>query len=68
MIYQSNVAQMKYPKDAPEMQSFFDAVPQVQRLAESSPGFIWHELNEDDSTIAKSLGLISLSTYPLGRA
>ena len=28
MIYQFNVAQMKYPKDAPDMQSFFNAVPQ----------------------------------------
>ena len=48
------------------MQSFFDAVPQVQRLAESSPGFIWHELNEDDSTIAKRLGpdfIVNLSAW-----
>mgnify|MGYP001965516616 CR=1 FL=1 len=48
------------------MQSFFDAVPQVQRLAESSPRFIWHELNEDDSTIAKRLGpdfIVNLSAW-----
>ena len=38
MIYEFNVAQMKYAKDALETQSFFDAVPHTQRLAESSPG------------------------------
>ena len=66
MIYQFNVAQMKHPKDAPEMQSFFNAVPHVQRLAESSPGFIWRELNEDDPTIGKRLGadfIVNLSAW-----
>ncbi len=66
MIYQFNVAQMKYPKDAPEMQSFFNAVPHVQRLAESSPGFIWREVNEDDPTIGKRLGtdfIVNLSAW-----
>lgn len=66
MIYQFNVAQMKYPKDAPDMQSFFNAVPHVQRLAESSPGFIWREVNEDDPTIGKRLGtdfIVNLSAW-----
>jgi heme-degrading monooxygenase HmoA len=66
MIYQFNVAQMKYPKDAPGMQSFFTAVPHVQRLAESAPGFIWRELNEDDPTIGKRLGtdfIVNLSAW-----
>ena len=66
MIYQFNVAQMKYPKDAPDMQSFFNAVPHVQRLAESAPGFIWRELNEDDPTIGKRLGtdfIVNLSAW-----
>jgi len=66
MIYQFNVAQMKHPKDAPDMQSFFNAVPHVQRLAESSPGFIWRELNEDDPTIGKRLGadfIVNLSAW-----
>ena len=66
MIYQFNVAQVKYPKDAPEMQSFFKAVPHVQRLAESSPGFIWREVNEDDPTIGKRLGtdfIVNLSAW-----
>ena len=48
------------------MQSFFDAVPQLQRLAESSPGFIWREPNEDDSTIAKRLEpdlIVNLSAW-----
>ena len=66
MIYQFNVAQMKYPKDASEMQSFFNAVPHVQRLAESSPGFIWREVNEDDPTISNRLGtdfIVNLSAW-----
>ncbi len=66
MIYQFNVARMKHSKYAAEMQSFFDAVPRIQRLAESSPGFIWRELNEDDPTIAKRLGpdfIVNLSAW-----
>ena len=66
MIYQFNVAQMKYPKDAPDMQSFFNAVPHLQRLAESSPGFIWRELNEADPTIGQRLGadfIVNLSAW-----
>ncbi|MGA0999175.1 MAG: DUF3291 domain-containing protein, partial [Litorivicinaceae bacterium] len=50
MIYQCNVAQMKYDKHAPEMHSFFQAVPHIQQLAEASPGFIWRETDEDDPT------------------
>ena len=66
MIYQFNVAQMKYSKDALEMQSFFDAVPHIQRLAESSPGFIWRELNENYPIIGQRLGsdfIVNLSAW-----
>ena len=66
MIYQFNVAQMKYSKDALEMQSFFDAVPHIQRLEESSPGFIWRELNENYPIIGQRLGsdfIVSLSAW-----
>lgn len=48
------------------MQSFFNAVPQVQRLAEASPGFIWRELNEDDPVIEQRLGpdfIVNLSAW-----
>lgn len=40
MIYQFNVTQMKYAKQAPEIHSFFQEVPHLQRLAEASPGFV----------------------------
>ncbi len=66
MIYQFNVAQMKYSKNALEMQSFFDAVPHIQRLAESSTGFIWRELNENDPIIGQRLGsdfIVNLSAW-----
>ena len=66
MIYQFNVAQMKYAKQAPEMHSFFQAVPHLQRLAEASPGFVWRETDEDDPTIAHRLGtdfIVNLSAW-----
>ena len=66
MIYQCNVAQMKYDKHAPEMHSFFQAVPHIQKLAEASPGFIWRETDEDDPTIAHRLGtdfIVNLSAW-----
>jgi len=66
MIYQCNVAQMKYDKHAPEMHSFFQAVPHIQQLAEASPGFIWRETDEDDPTLAHRLGtdfIVNLSAW-----
>ena len=43
MVRQFNVAQMKYSKDAAEIQSFFVETPHIQRLTESSPDFVWRE-------------------------
>ena len=66
MIYQFNIAQMQFEKNAPEMQSFFNAVPFVQRLAEAAPGFIWREINEEDPCIAERLGhdvIVNLSAW-----
>ena len=48
------------------MQSFFDAVPHIQRLAESSTGYIWRELNENDPIIGQRLGsdfIVNLSAW-----
>ena len=56
MICQFNVAQMKDSKDAPDTQSFFVAAPHIQRLAESSAGFVWRERNENDPIIGERLG------------
>ena len=48
------------------MQSFLDAVPHIQRLAESSPGFIRRALNENDPIVGQRLGsdfIVNLSAW-----
>ena len=48
------------------MKSFFDAVPHIQRLAESSPGVIWRELNEHYPIVGQQLGsdfIVNLSAW-----
>ena len=56
MISQFKVAEMKYLKDAAEIQSFFVATLHIQRLAESSPGFVWRQRYENDPIIGEWLG------------
>lgn len=36
-----NVTTPKYAADDPRMNGFFDNVPRINALAESSPGFVW---------------------------
>jgi hypothetical protein len=51
-LAQVNVARMRAPLDDPVMRGFVDALAAVNRLAESSPGFVWrhaeHEVLSDD--------------------
>ncbi|NVK58127.1 MAG: DUF3291 domain-containing protein [Alteromonadaceae bacterium] len=46
-LAQCNIAKPKYPLTAPEMADFVDNLAPVNKIAESSPGFIWRL--EDDS-------------------
>ena len=46
------------------MQSISVAAPRLQRLAESSPGLVWRERDENDPIIGERLGpdfLLNLS-------
>lgn len=51
-LAQVNVARMRAPLDDPVMRGFVDALAAVNRLAETSPGFVWrhatHEVLGDD--------------------
>lgn len=46
-LAQLNIAQMLYPRDDPRMKGFFDMIPQINELAESSDGFVWRLQDED---------------------
>lgn len=50
-----NVATLKYPATDPRMRPFFDAVPGINALAESSPGFIWRLDDADEEARAAEL-------------
>ena len=55
-----------YFKDASEMQSISVAAPRLQRLAESSPGLVWRERDENDPIIGERLGpdfILNLSAW-----
>jgi hypothetical protein len=45
-IAQINIAEMLYPKGHPQMQPFFDAIAEINALAEQSAGFVWRLKDE----------------------
>lgn len=50
-----NVAVLKYPHGDSRVQPFFDAVPQINALAEASPGFVWRETDAGEEARAAAL-------------
>ena len=50
-----NVATLKHPKGDPRVQPFFDAVPEINALAESSPGFVWRLTDEAEEARAPGI-------------
>jgi hypothetical protein len=40
-LAQVNIARMKFPLDDPRMAEFVARIPEINALAETSPGFIW---------------------------
>ena len=50
-----NVATLKFAADDPRMRPFFDAVPAINALAESSPGFVWRLDDADEEARAAAL-------------
>lgn len=57
-LAQVNVAHLIAPQGDPRVQDFFDQVPSVNALAESSPGFVWRfEGDYPDPMIAFNLSV-----------
>lgn len=50
-----NVATMRWDADDPRMKGFFDAVPRINALAESSPGFVWRLADAGEEARAAAL-------------
>lgn len=48
-IAQLNIAKARYPLDDSRMKEFVDALPEINRIGESSPGFVWI-LKDDTGT------------------
>lgn len=46
-IAQLNLARLRYPLDSPEVKEFVDAVPEINALADRSPGFVWRLTTPD---------------------
>src|SRR5215216_5506887 len=40
-LAQINIARLRGPLDSPEMQDFIAVLAEINRLAESAPGFVW---------------------------
>ncbi|MEL7447241.1 MAG: DUF3291 domain-containing protein, partial [Pseudomonadota bacterium] len=40
-LAQVNIAEQRFPNDAPEMADFMGALDAINALAERSPGFVW---------------------------
>jgi hypothetical protein len=48
-IAQINIADLLHPKGHPQVQSFFDAIDEINVLGESSPGFVWRLKDGDNN-------------------
>ncbi|MEN7344182.1 MAG: DUF3291 domain-containing protein [Pseudomonadota bacterium] len=50
-----NIATLRHPHGDPRVQPFFDAVPEINALAERSPGFVWRETRDEEEAKAPAL-------------
>jgi hypothetical protein len=39
-LAQLNIARLRFPLDSPQLKDFVDALPEINGLAEASPGFV----------------------------
>lgn len=46
-LAQLNIARLRFPLDSPELKDFVEALPEINGLAEASPGYVWRL--QDDS-------------------
>ncbi|MEM1440182.1 MAG: DUF3291 domain-containing protein [Pseudomonadota bacterium] len=50
-----NIATMRWPADDPRMAGFYNNVPAINALAESSPGFVWRLTDAEEEARAATL-------------
>lgn len=66
-LAQLNIAQMRYPLEAPGMADFVANLERINALAEASPGFVWRLQDEaGDATAIRPFGdevLVNLSLW-----
>ncbi len=66
-LAQLNVARMKAPLESPGMSDFVDNLESINRLAESSAGYVWRlETDDGDATALRPFGddmLVNLSVW-----
>ncbi|MEE9102067.1 MULTISPECIES: DUF3291 domain-containing protein [Pseudomonas] len=67
-LAQVNIAKARAPLDHPVMKGFVDQLDHINRLAESSPGFVWRlQTDEGDATAIRAfddpLIIVNLSVW-----
>jgi len=66
-LAQLNIAKLKYGFDDPELADFVEALDDVNRLADESPGFVWRlQTEEGDATAIDYFGpeyLVNMSVW-----
>ena len=67
-LAQLNIAQMQTPIDDPAMKDFVDNLEGVNKIAESSPGYVWRlQTDEGDATAIRIFGsdmlLVNMSVW-----
>ncbi|MFV3337069.1 DUF3291 domain-containing protein [Pseudomonas sp. NY15349] len=66
VLAQFDLVRRRYPAHDKRMAGFYDNVDYINRLAESSHGFIWREVEEDLDSLEKLWGedyIYTLSTW-----
>jgi hypothetical protein len=54
-LVQVNVAFQKYAMDDPQFSGFVDNLDRINGLADSTPGFVWRYISDDDDAAVKKL-------------
>jgi hypothetical protein len=67
-LAQLNIARLRFPLDGPELKDFVDALPEINGLGDSSPGFVWRLQDEsgDATGVANPFGegvIINLTVW-----
>ena len=62
-LAQVNVAQLRAPLDAPELQSFVAVFDPVGRLADASPGFVWRMVGSHGLPVVQDGRFVTVSVW-----